>query len=119
MSVKSRERRKVRDSKTRAKIALSGRCRLSVYKSDKHVYVQLVSTDGSKVFTGLSTLSRKVREKIDDGKLCTKVRLLGKLMGQEIIRRKIGSVGFDRGGYKYHGHVLSIAEAVRAEGVKF
>ena len=119
MSVKSRKRRDVRATKIRARIALSGRFRLSVHKSNKHVYVQLMSADGSKVLTGMSTLSRKVREETEGGNLRAKASFLGKLIGQEIIRRGINSIGFDRGGYKYHGHILSIAEAMRTEGIKF
>ena len=119
MSTKVKGRRSIIATRTRAKIALSGRCRLSVHKSNKHVYVQLVSADRSKVFTCLSTLSRKVQEETEGKNLRVKVSLLGKLIGQDIIHRGLDSVGFDRGGYKYHGHVLSIAEAVRAEGVQF
>tara|TARA_B100001778_G_C18197541_1_gene454110 strand:+ start:265 stop:597 length:333 start_codon:yes stop_codon:yes gene_type:complete len=109
---------KTRAEKIRYKLKkISNRNRLTVFKSNSHIYAQLI--DDSKGFTLASSSS--VEPDIKNKKLNKKelAELIGKNIAKKIISQGIKDVSFDRGKYKYHGLIKILAEAARTEGLNF
>ncbi|MBL7053923.1 50S ribosomal protein L18 [Patescibacteria group bacterium] len=108
------DKRKARHNKIRAKINGTSKCpRLFVFRSNKYIYAQVI--DDNKAHIILSANSQKINNK-------TKTQAaseVGKLVGQGLIGKEIKKIVFDRGGYKYHGRVKALAEAVRKQGIIF
>ncbi len=96
---------------------VSSRNRLSVFRSNNHIYAQLI--DDSKGITLASSSS--VEKSIKDLKLSRKeiAELIGKNIAKKIISKGIKDVAFDRGQYKYHGLIKILADAARVEGLNF
>ncbi|MDP8228881.1 MAG: 50S ribosomal protein L18 [Candidatus Electryoneaceae bacterium] len=96
------------------------RPRMTVYRSNRHIYVQIVNDVDHKTITGCSTLSPVIREKLAD---VTKSLERSKIVGEHIaeLAKDIGivQVVFDRNGRKYHGRVKALADGARAGGLKF
>lgn len=109
--------RQRRHRRVRAKIVGTKACpRLVVFRSNQHIYAQLI--DDIKATTILSTSDLKIKK---TGKM-TKTNLaqeVGKLLAAKAIEQKIERAVFDRGGYKYHGRVKAVADGARAGGLKF
>ncbi len=95
------------------------RPRLVVFRSKKHMYAQLVDDGLSKVTTGCSTLSKEFKEKKIKPNDKTAAKEIGKLIAQQSLKLGLKSVCFDRGGYKYHGRIKSLADGAREGGLKF
>jgi len=95
------------------------RPRLVVFRSNKHIYAQLVDDKSGKVITGSSTLSAGIKDKEIKKNTKEAAQELGKMIAQAAKDRKINSVCFDRGGYRFHGRVKSLAEGARQGGLKF
>jgi len=117
MPVTANKQKKLRRQKrVRAKISgTDQKPRLCVFRSNKHIYVQLI--DDAKKKTILSASDQKLKK----GKM-TKVALakeIGKLIAQKALEKKIEKIVFDRGPYKYHGRVKAVAEGAREGGLKF
>ena len=107
-----------RQKRVRFKIrSISNRKRLSVFRSNNHLYVQLI--DDSKGLTLASSSS--IEKSIKDKNLSRKetAELIGKDIAKKIISKGINKVSFDRGKYKYHGLIKILAEAARVEGLNF
>ena len=96
-----------RARKTRAKIAGLGIERLSVYRSNNHIYAQIISAEGDKVLAQASTVETAVRGDLKSGSSVAAAQLVGK------------RVAFDRSGFKYHGRVKALADAARENGLSF
>lgn len=98
------------------------RPRLTVYRSQKHIYAQLVDDSAGKTITGLSTLTPSLKTAVDKTKEKGRVEL-GFLVGNELAKKaadlKIKSVVFDRNGFIYHGRVKAVADGARKGGLKF
>lgn len=107
-----------RHRRVRAKICgTKNRPRLCVFRSNKYIYAQLIDDD-----KGHTLVSANIKEAGSKGKKLTKVQAsyeVGKLLAQKAKKKKIASVVFDRGGYKYHGRVKAVAEGARERGLKF
>ena len=111
------DRRKARHRRVRKKLAgLPGRPRLCVFRSQKHLYAQLVDDMAGKSLLGWSTKDKRL--KLSNGSNTTAAKELGSLVAADISKRGITNIVFDRGGYVYHGRVKALAEAVRAGGLK-
>jgi large subunit ribosomal protein L18 len=108
-------RRRIR-SKVRGTAA---RPRLSVFRSARHIYAQLVDDDRGAVLTSASTMDPQFRKPGKGGGSVEVAREIGKLLAERAAERKIDTVSFDRGGFKYHGRVRALAEAARDGGLKF
>ncbi len=111
-----------RKRRVRARIAGSAaRPRLSVFRSLKEMYVQLVDDASGKTITGLSTLSPAVREKMKGQKLnkTARAKLVGLLIAEAAKSKGIEKVVFDRNRYVYHGRVKALAEGAREGGLSF
>ena len=106
-----------RARKARMRISGSGAFRLSVFRSVKHIYLQLLNSNGSKVITTISTNQKDVKKKATSNNIESS-KIIGKLMADFIKKEKIEKVAFDRSGYKYHGKIKALAESIRENGVK-
>jgi large subunit ribosomal protein L18 len=107
--------------KHRIRKRLSGvaeRPRMSVYRSNKEIYVQLVDDVQGKTLIAASSREKDIAEKKDITKT-EQAKLVGKLIAQKAAANGISQVVFDRNGYLYHGRVKSLAEAARENGLKF
>lgn len=118
-SVSRDERRKKKHKRVRKKV--SGRPsqpRLFVYKSNDHVYAQLIDDFRNKTLTGASSLSPEIRDEYERGN-CDAARAVGELIAEKADEMDIDTVVFDRGGYPYHGRVKAVAEGAREGGLEF
>lgn len=113
---KSRLRRATR---TRAKIKELQIPRLCISKSANHVYAQLFSACGEKVLAAASTVQKDVRGNAKHGGNKEAAALVGRAIGKKTLDHGIKKIAFDRSGYKYHGCVKALADAVREVGVEF
>ena len=109
------EARRRRSKKLRSRTAEQGRHSVAVNISNKHIYAQVISPTRDKVIFQFSTLSKQLK---GGGKSKTAAAKIGELLGKELVKRKISSLVFDRGGRKYHGRVKEIADGLRKSGVK-
>jgi len=92
--------------------------RLSVYKSSKHTYAQLIDDINGKTLAAASTLSKELAEDIADKEGVEQARLVGQFLAKQAQESNINKAVFDRGGYKYHGKVKALAEGAREEGLQ-
>ncbi len=117
-------KRKRRHLRVRKKVkGTEERPRLVVYKSNKHIWAQIVvdpPIGPSRVITGASSLSPEIREQLKEvkGKIA-KAKEVGKLIAKRAMEKGITQVAFDRAGYKYHGRVKALADGAREGGLKF
>jgi large subunit ribosomal protein L18 len=108
-----------RARKTRLKIAELKSVRLSVHRTNGHIYAQLFSSCGSQVLAAASTLEPEVRKDLPNGGNAKAATIVGKLIAERAKKAGIEQVAFDRGGFQYHGRVKALAEAAREAGLKF
>ncbi|MFV2034560.1 MAG: 50S ribosomal protein L18 [Halocynthiibacter sp.] len=101
--------------KTRA----NGRPRLSVFRSSKHIHVQVIDDDAGRTLAAASTLEKVLKDKLKTGADVEAAVEVGKLVAERATKAGISTVIFDRGGYIYHGRVKALAEAAREGGLKF
>ncbi len=107
----------------RARNHLAGcmdRPRLNVFRSNKHIYAQLVDDTEGNTLLAVSTLSEEVASQLKSGGgNVDAARVVGKVIGEKAVANGITKVVFDRGGYKYHGRVAALAAAAREAGLEF
>lgn len=108
-----------RARKTRAKIAELKAVRLSVHRTNSHIYAQVISTCGSKVLAAASSLEPEVRKDLSHGGNVQAAALIGKLIAERAKKAGVETVSFDRSGFKYHGRVKALADAARENGLQF
>jgi large subunit ribosomal protein L18 len=108
-----------RSRQARAKIAELKANRLSVHRTNSHIYAQVISPCGSKVLAAASTLEPEVRKDLGNGGNVKAAAVVGKLVAERARKAGIEAVAFDRSGFKYHGRVKALAEAAREGGLKF
>ena len=95
------------------------RPRLSVFRSSKHIYAQVIDDRAGSTVATASTLEKDMRAKIGRGTDRNAAGVVGKLIAERAAAKGIREVVFDRGGYMYHGRVKALADAARAGGLKF
>lgn len=95
------------------------RPRVVVFRSNRHIYAQVVNDDEGRVLTGISSLSRAFKESKVKSDKKEHASTVGKLLAEELKKRGITKIVFDRAGYKYHGRIKALAEAVRQQGLEF
>ncbi|UCF88513.1 MAG: 50S ribosomal protein L18 [bacterium] len=95
------------------------RPRLSVFRSTRHIYAQIIDDDMGSVLASASTMDAQLRGSKKYGGNVDAAREVGKLLAERAATKKIEVVSFDRGGFKYHGRVKALAEAARDGGLKF
>ncbi|MDR1064281.1 MAG: 50S ribosomal protein L18 [Azoarcus sp.] len=114
-----KESRLRRARKTRAKLAELKAVRLAVFRSNSHIYAQIISGCGSKVLAAASTVEAAVRTQAANGGNKAAAAVVGKLIAERAKAAGIETVAFDRAGFLYHGRVKTLAEAAREGGLKF
>lgn len=119
---KSVLKRKAREKRhTRVKKKIQGKAerpRLAVFRSNLHIYAQLIDDDSGKVFVSASSLDKEVGGQTETGKI-ELAKAVGKLLASRAEKVKVKKVVFDRGGYIYHGRVKALAEGAREGGLQF
>jgi large subunit ribosomal protein L18 len=117
MRIVGRERRKLR---IRRKISgTSERPRMSVFRSARHIYAQVVDDAAGETLAHASTLSRDVRGDLSESNKLDAAKKVGKTIARLLLAKGIDKVVFDRSGYLYHGRVRALADAAREAGIKF
>ena len=120
---KAKEKRLARQRRhARVRRQVSGtleRPRLCVFRSLKHIYVQVIDDSQSNTLVSASTLDPELRSELDGKDKAAQAAAVGKALAKRALDAGIETVVFDRGGYKYHGRVKSLADAAREGGLKF
>ena len=120
MATSKKEQRLRRARQTRARIALQGAVRLTVFRTNLHIYASVISGDGSKVLATASTAEKEVREQLKTGgSNVAAASLIGKRIAEKAKAAGVEKVAFDRAGFQYHGRVKALAEAAREAGLQF
>lgn len=115
-----REARLKRHRRIRAKISgTPERPRLNVFRSNQHIYAQLIDDVKQHTLVAASTLDETLRSKLNEHTKIEEARLVGRLIAERAQALGIKRVVFDRGGYLYHGRVKALAEAAREAGLEF
>ncbi len=108
---------------TRARIRLARQHRLTVFRSNLHIYASVISPDGARVLVTASTAEPEVRGQLAGAKgkggNTAAAKIVGARVAQKAKAAGIDTVAFDRAGYRYHGRVKALAEAAREAGLKF
>ena len=114
---KIRKRKHVR---VRKKISGTSECpRLCVYRSNAHIYAQIIDDEAQTTLCSASTLDKDVKGSVSVGSNIEAAKAVGKLIAERAAAKDIKVVVFDRGGYLYHGRVQALAEAAREAGLEF
>lgn len=108
-----------RARKTRAKIRESRMHRLSVHRTPRHMYAQIITPDGGSTLVAASTVERDVRTEVGRGGNVEAAKLIGKRLAEKAKAKGITNVAFDRSGYRFHGRVKALADAARENGLEF
>jgi large subunit ribosomal protein L18 len=112
--------RYARKKRIRKKIfGTSGRPRLTVYKSNKHIYAQIIDDESGYTLVAESSLSGKFKEQKKKGCNIEGAKIVGDLLADKALKENIGRVVFDRNGFLYHGRVKALAETLREKGISF
>ena len=113
-------KRKRRSKKTRVKIKELQAYRLSVHRTPKHMYAQIISPENDTIVSA-STLQEDIKKSLKNGKTgnIEAAEIVGKVIAQKAKKAKIEVVAFDRSGFMFHGRVKALAEAARENGLKF
>ncbi|MBE7939727.1 MULTISPECIES: 50S ribosomal protein L18 [Ramlibacter] len=117
-----KEQRLRRARQTRIRIATQGVPRLTVNRTNLHIYASLISGDGSKVLATASTAQADLRKSLGGsgkGGNVAAAEQVGKLIAEKAKAAGVEKVAFDRAGFQYHGRVKALAEAARAAGLQF
>ena len=105
--------------RVRTRLEDSSRHRMTVHRTERHVYAQVLSPDGAQVIAQASTLSPELRKKIKTTGNCEAAGQVGRMVAERALKAKVEEVWFDRGRFRYHGRVRALAEAAREAGLKF
>jgi large subunit ribosomal protein L18 len=126
MALTKKDQRVRRSKQTRVRIATQVVARLSVHRTNLHIYASVISDDGTKVLASASTAEAEVRKELaGDSKVAGKganvaaAVVIGKRIAAKAKAAGIEKVAFDRAGFAYHGRVKALAEAAREAGLQF
>ena len=122
MSLNKKDQRVRRSRQTRVRIAIQRVARLTVYRTNLHIYANVISDDGTQVLASASTAEAEVRKEIGasgKGGNVAAAGVIGKRIAEKAKAAGIETVAFDRSGFAYHGRVKALAEAAREAGLKF
>lgn len=104
-----------RTRRVRARVKASGRPRLSVFRSNRHIYAQVIDDQSGRTLAAASTLEKGV----EGGCTIEGAKAVGRLVAERALAAGIKKVAFDRGPYRYHGRVKALADAAREAGLEF
>ncbi len=117
-----KERRDIRHRRVRRTLrGTSSIPRLSVFKSSKHIYAEIIDDNKEQTLIAASTLTPRIRKVLNEGKKnkVETAKLVGRYIGEMALSRGLKKVCFDRGGYRYHGRLKALAEGARETGLEF
>jgi large subunit ribosomal protein L18 len=117
LEIQGRERRKLRIRKK--VVGTPERLRLSVFRSARHIYAQVIDDTKGATLAHASTLSKELEGKLDGKNKTEEAKAVGKLLGELCKKKGIDKVAFDRNGFIYHGRIKALADAAREAGLKF
>ena len=112
------ERRK-RRTRFNVKRLAKGKPRLSIFRSGKHVYAQVIDDGAGRTLAAASSIDKDLRAKLKTGADKEAAAAVGRAVAERAVKAGVSQVVFDRGGYHYHGRVKALAEAAREGGLKF
>jgi large subunit ribosomal protein L18 len=96
-----------------------GRARLSVFRSSKQIYAQVIDDSTGRTVAAASTLNKDLKGSLKKGSDLAAAQAVGKLVAERALQAGVTNVVFDRGGYLYHGRVKALADAAREAGLNF
>ncbi len=99
--------------------AAGKRARLSVFRSSKHIYAQVIDDADGRTLVSASSLEKEMRESLKTGANIEAAKTVGKRLAERAVAKGVKEVVFDRGGYLYHGRVKALADAAREGGLNF
>lgn len=108
-----------RAKRTRAKIRQLSVARLTVHRTPRHIYAQVIAADGANVLATASTVGKDLRTSLKNGGNVEAAASVGKIIAEKATAAGVKEVAFDRAGFKYHGRVKALADAARENGLKF
>ena len=112
--------RQRRHQRVRERVVGTGQLpRFNVFRSLKHIYAQVIDDTRGHTLAAASTLDPGLRNEVKGLTKTEQAKLVGRLLAKRALEHGVKKVAFDRGGYKYHGRVKSLAEAVRQGGLEF
>ena len=121
-----KEQRIRRSRQTRARISVQRVARLTVYRTNLHIYASVISDDGAKVLASASTVEKDLRKELageakatGKGGNVSAAAMVGKRIAEKAKAAGVDKVAFDRAGFAYHGRVKALAEAAREAGLQF
>jgi large subunit ribosomal protein L18 len=118
-TVSDRTERRTAKVRRNIKRAASGRARLSVFRSSKHIYAQVIDDVKGQTLASASSMEKDMRGSHKTGANIAAAKAVGKLVAERAAAKGIKTVVFDRGGYLYHGRVKALADAAREGGLNF
>jgi large subunit ribosomal protein L18 len=119
MSVTSNFNRRAQRVRQTLKKAANGRARLSVFRSSKHIYAQVIDDSAGRTMAAASTLDKDLKGSLKTGSDVAAAEAVGKLLAERAVKAGVKDVVFDRGGYIYHGRIKALADAAREAGLNF
>ena len=108
-----------RAKKTRSHIRRMGIPRLTVHRSGRHIYAQVIAAQGGSVIAAASTVQKDLRTDLTSTSNKDAAKAVGKAVAERAVAAGVSDVAFDRSGYRYHGRVAELADAARENGLKF
>ena len=108
-----------RGNKTRSQISRDRVTRMSIFRTPRHIYAQVIDASGGRVLASASTVEAEVRANVKHGGNMAAAAVVGKRIAEKAIAAGVESVAFDRSGFRYHGRVKALADAAREGGLKF
>lgn len=108
-----------RAKKTRAHIRRLGMARLTVHRTGRHIYAQVIAPDGGSVIAAASTMQKDLSAGLTSTSNKDAAKAVGKAVAEKAVAAGVTDVAFDRSGYRYHGRVAELADAARESGLKF
>ena len=118
-TVKARTQRRKATVRRAIKDAATGRARLTVFRSSKHIYAQVIDDRKGATLAAASSLEKDMRGGLKTGANVDAAKAVGKLVAERALKNGITAVVFDRGSYLFHGRVKALADAAREGGLKF
>jgi large subunit ribosomal protein L18 len=119
LNAKQLQTRRTRRTRHNLSKAANGRPRLSVHRSGKHIYAQVIDDLSGKTLAAASTVDKSLREKLKSGANINAAKEVGKLVAERAGKAGVKEVVFDRGGFIYHGRIKALADAAREGGLSF
>ncbi|AGY91011.1 50S ribosomal protein L18 [Spiribacter curvatus] len=119
MAMEKKAARDRRARKARAKMRQLGAVRLTIHRTPRHTYAQIISADASRTLASASTLEKDMRGSLANGGNVEAAKAVGRAIAERASAAGVTEVAFDRSGFNYHGRVQAIADAAREAGLKF